>query len=128
VRKVIPTRHTSVAILVMVVTAVCLCSCERLNTQLTSSCHEIEASIEPWTVRWETAKSQAVIDKVVVECLPLKDTSSYEIVATAKVTTKINEELFQIYGPLTDAIKFEAMSSKGVVIGHEKISYKMPRL
>jgi len=127
VRKVILSRHRSVACLTMLV-AVWLCSCDRLGTELTSSCHEIETSIPSKAIRWETANSAASIDEVVVECLPLKDASSYRIVATAKITTQIDEVFFKIASPLTDAIKFEALSAKGVVIGHGEVSYKMPRL
>ena len=105
-----------------------LCSCDRMNTEMTSSCHEIEGSVDQETITWERAKSQASIGTVVIECLPLKDTSTYKIVATAKVTTTIDNTLFGIYGPLTDAIRFEALSAKGVVVGLEEASYGMPRL
>jgi hypothetical protein len=105
-----------------------LSSCEQLSTNLASSCHDIETSIRQKGITWENAKSQASIDQVVVECLPLKDASNYKIVATAKVTTTIDDVLFPLYGPLTDAIRFEALSEKGAVIAGGDVSYKVPRL
>jgi len=105
-----------------------LCSCDQITTEMSSSCHTIGSSIDQKVINRETAKSQASIDSVVVECLPLKDAASYKFIATAKITTKIEEGSFQNYGPLTDAIRFEALSSNGTVIGREEVNYRMPRL
>ena len=126
-RKVRFSKNRWAALLVVIVAAG-FCSCDRLDTELTSSCHEITTSIDQNSIKWERAESQASINEVVVECFTIKDASSYNLVATAKVSTKIDDVLFRLNGPLTDAIRFEALSAKGVVIAHEKIPYAVPRL
>jgi len=58
----------------------------------------------------------------------MKGALSYKLVTTAKVTTRIDEIYFPLYSPLNDAIRFEALSANGVVIAHDTVSYKVPRL
>jgi hypothetical protein len=112
----------------ILISVITVSACDRITTQLDSACHSIDSSADQKTIVWENAKSQASIDSVVTECLPLKDAAAYKLDVTANVTSRIDDVLFPLNSPLTDAISFEAISAKGVVIEHEQVAYTIPRL
>jgi hypothetical protein len=106
-----------------------LVSCAELQTKINDACHAVDTQIDQSGISWENAKATASIDKVVADCVPLKNGDTYSLLVTAKVSTKIDDAYaVSVYGPLTDAVRFEALSTNGAVIAHDKVSYKVPRL
>lgn len=102
-------------------------SCERIRTEIDNSCQNIEIVVEQGAINWTTLKVEANIGTSAADCFPLKDAATYKIIATVKVNSKIDEDLFPVYG-LSDSIRFQAVTAKGVVVGREDLPYKITRL
>ena len=92
-----------------------------------SSCPSIKVVIDQAGINWTTWKVDATITPTSAECFPSKDASTYKVVATVKVTSKIDQDIFP-FASLSDSIRFQAVTATGVVVGREDVAYRIRRL